>query len=105
MGLSIAKLRAPVAGAAAAAVSLMVASTASAAIVTVTIDGTVTEGFDNFHTFGGGNLAGDAFQAVFTFDTSAPAVSQTNSQVTFIYGGSEIPIVSPSLGACPRNQN
>jgi opacity protein-like surface antigen len=91
--------RANFAAAAVTAAAMAAASAASAAIVTVTIDGTVAQGFDNFQTFGGGNLAGDAFQAVFKFDTSAPAFSQSNSQVTFINGGSEFPIVSPSLGA------
>ena len=93
-------MRRPAIFAAIAAVAMMAANAASAAIVTVTIDGTVVEGFDNFHTFGGGSLTGDAFQAVFTFDTSVPAFSASNSQVTFINGGSsEPPSVSPSLGA------
>jgi hypothetical protein len=97
--LLIAQLRFPLVGAAVTAFSMVVASTASASIVTVTVDGAVSSGFDTSGVFGGGNLASDPFQAVFTFDTSVPATSLSSPSTNFIFGGTSIPSVSPSLGA------
>ena len=85
-------------GAAVATASMVVASAASASIVTVTIDGTVSSGFDTSGVFGGGNLANDPFQAVYTFDTGVNAPSASSPSINFIFGGTSVPSASPSLG-------
>lgn len=89
---------------AAAGLCLALAHPASAEIVTLTVTGTVTRGFDSGNLFGvgGGTLAGDAFKVVYTFDTtcggscSNQTISVVENEVT---GGASQFSPSPSLGA------
>jgi hypothetical protein len=89
---------------AATGLCLAFANPASANIVTLTVTGTVTSGFDSGDLFGvgGGSLSGDAFKVVYTFDTtcggscSNPTISAVENEVS---GGASQSSPSPSLGA------
>jgi len=62
---------------AATGLCLAFANPASADIVTLTVTGTVTNGFDGGNLFGvgGGSLAGDAFKVVYTSIRPAEAAA------------------------------
>ena len=78
-------------------------SPASAALVTVTYSGTISDSFDLSGLFGppGGNLNGDAFTLVYYFNTSIGLVTSSSSISNFAYGGTVYgaSVPSPSLGA------
>lgn len=85
---------------AAAAVAAL-AGQAAAAIVTVTYTGTVSSGYDERGLFGpaGANLAGDAYAAVYHFNTEIGRSPSCGAGGCEAQGGSDDGDASPSLGS------
>ena len=89
------------AAAAAIGVALFAASGASATTVITTYTGTVTSGGNT--NFGTGNLAGDAFTAVFTTDISIPGEENPMKDFDEVTGGTEFGTLSPTSAVITLN--
>jgi hypothetical protein len=74
------------------AITALGAGAAGAAIVISTYTGTVASGTD----LSGANLTGDTFTAVYTTDTTTPALQESDATHTAIYGGAAFGVPSPA---------
>lgn len=80
----------------AAALAVGISSTASAAIVTSTYEGTVLAADNTGGYFGGGDLAGLSYAAVFTFDSQVNRGTDATSDFVFS-SPTETPLISAVL--------
>ena len=94
-------MRTRLSGAAFVLAALGFLSPASAMVVEVTDWGTVAFGYDQTGIFGvgGGDLAGDAYVAHYTFDTSRGWAYSGPAPVNFAYGGKCCGDASPAISA------
>ena len=74
-----------------------------AGVVTDTITGTITSGFDDNHQFGSGNLAGDNISITFSYDYATSVAGRGNLSTNDLYGSDLISFtVSASQTSMPE---